>query len=144
MSLLFSRHCEYALQAVSYLALKPPGTMTSSKEMTGRLKIPYHFLGKILQDLVYKGLLVSSKGPLGGFALASAPEHIALIQVVEAIDGREFANRCVMGFPDCSGKRPCAAHAHWAPIRERINAMLAGESIAELAKSMKKPMLHQK
>jgi Rrf2 family iron-sulfur cluster assembly transcriptional regulator len=144
MSLLFSRQCEYALQAVSYLALKPPGTMTSIKEIAKRLNIPYHFLGKILQDLVYKGLLSSQKGPLGGFALAAAPDTMALAQIVEAVDGEEFAGRCVMGFPQCSGERPCAVHSQWGPIRERIRAMLAGENIAEMAKSMKKPTLQSR
>lgn len=141
MSLLFSRPCEYALQAVSYLALKPPGTLTSSKEITQRLNIPYHFLGKILQNLVYKGVLVSQKGPLGGFALAAAPEHITLFRIVEAIDGKDFSNRCVMGFPECSGKQPCAVHTRWAPLREGIRSMLVSKSIAEMAKIMKKPAL---
>ncbi|TSA17463.1 hypothetical protein D4R75_12225 [bacterium] len=34
MSVLFSRQCEYALQAVMYLALKPEREMTSIKELT--------------------------------------------------------------------------------------------------------------
>lgn len=67
MSLIFSRQCEYALQAVLYLALRPEGEMTSIKEMTDKLGIPYHFLAKILQDLSKKGLLSSLKGPTGGF-----------------------------------------------------------------------------
>jgi Rrf2 family iron-sulfur cluster assembly transcriptional regulator len=144
MSILFSRQCEYALQAVSYLALKPTGTMTSIKEITKLLNIPCHFLAKILQDLVYKGLLVSQKGPLGGFALATAPENITLFHVVEAIDGKDFSSRCVMGFPECSSGRPCAVHARWASIREGILAMLVSQSIAEMAKSMKKPALQKK
>ncbi len=144
MSILFSRQCEYALQAVSYLALKPTGTMTSIKEITKLLNIPYHFLAKILQDLVYKGLLVSQTGPLGGFALAVAPEHTTLFRIVEAIDGKDFSNRCVMGFPKCSGKSPCAVHLQWAPIREGILAMLKNQSIAEMARSMKKPALQKR
>jgi len=51
MSVLFSRQCEYALQAAMYLALKPEGVMTSIRELTRRINIPYHFLAKILQSL---------------------------------------------------------------------------------------------
>lgn len=138
MSILFSRHCEYALQAVSYLALQPKGRMASIKEMTKLLKIPYHFLAKILQDLVYKGLLISQKGPGGGFALATVPEKITLFHIVEAIDGTDFANRCVMGFSECSGKNPCAAHERWKELRENIYSMLFSESIAEMVREMKK------
>ena len=51
VSILFSRRCEYALQAVSYLALQTSDTLVSIKEVSEQLGIPYHFLGKTLQDL---------------------------------------------------------------------------------------------
>lgn len=139
MSLIFSRQCEYALQAVLYLALKPAGQMTSIKELTRALKIPYHFLGKILQDLTRKGLLASHKGPTGGFSLDMPAKDITLFHIVDAIDGADFTRTCVLGFPECSGKNPCAAHEQWAGLREGIYQMLVGRNIAEMAKAMRKP-----
>jgi len=139
MSIIFSRRCEYALQAVSYLALQPAGKRTSIKELARKLKIPYYFLAKIFQDLTYKKLLVSQKGPSGGFALSLPADKITLFHIVEAIDGSGFANKCVMGFPKCSGKSPCAVHTHWARMREGIYSMLVSENIAEMAKAMKRP-----
>jgi len=139
VSIIFSRQCEYALQAVTYIALKPPGEMTSIKELAKKLDIPYHFLAKILQDLVYKGLLTSQKGPTGGFALGMPAKDITLFHIVEAIDGVGFTNRCVLGFPECSGKNPCAVHEQWAGLRDGIYQMLVGRNIAEIAKEMRKP-----
>lgn len=139
MSIIFSRQCEYALQAVTYLALKPVGDKTSIKELTKKLDIPYHFLGKILQDLVYKGLLISQKGPTGGFALGLPARDITLFHIVEAIDGSGFTTNCVLGFPDCSGKNPCAVHDAWSGHREGIYQMLVNRNIAEMAHAMKKP-----
>jgi len=139
MSIIFSRQCEYALQAVSYLALQPAGKKTSIRALSRKLKIPYHFLAKILQNLTYKKLLVSQKGPSGGFALALSPDRITLFHIVEAIDGIDFSKKCVMGFSECSGKSPCAVHKHWAKMREGIYSMLVSENIAEMVKAMKKP-----
>jgi Rrf2 family iron-sulfur cluster assembly transcriptional regulator len=139
MSIIFSRQCEYALQAVSYLALQPAGNMTSIKELSKKLKIPYHFLAKILQDLSYKKILLSQKGPSGGFALALSPKKITLLDIVDAIDGDDLTRRCVMGFSQCSGKSPCAVHVDWEQLREGIHSMLAKKSIAEMAKGMKRP-----
>jgi Rrf2 family protein len=138
MSLIFSRQCEYALQAVTYLALRPEGEKTSIKELTGRLDIPYHFLAKILQDLTRKGLLISLKGPTGGFALATRPEKITLFQIVEAIDGEGFAKNCVMGLSECSGRNPCALHERWAGIRDEIVGMLSSRNIAQVSEGMGK------
>ena len=102
MSVLFSRECEYAL--------RPADEFTPIKELTAKLDIPYHFLAKILQKLTRKGILFSLKGPTGGFRLADEPEKITLFQIVEVIDGNTLVTSCIMGFPECSGKNPCAVH----------------------------------
>ena len=139
MSILFSRQCEYALQAVMYLALKPEGERTSIKELTRKINIPYHFLAKILQDLTYKGLLMSQKGPTGGFALGKPAKDITLFQIVEAIDGTDVTSKCVLGFPECSGKNPCAVHEKWTGLRDEIHVMLVDKNITQMAREMKRP-----
>jgi Rrf2 family iron-sulfur cluster assembly transcriptional regulator len=139
MSLLFSRQCEYALQAVSYLAIQPEGKLTSIKELTGQLHIPYHFLGKILQQLAQKGILISRKGHDGGFALAESPEKMTLLIIIEAIDGTNFRHQCIMGFPECSGEHPCAVHARWETARNDIFDSFSKKNLAEMAREMNKP-----
>ena len=122
-----------------YLALKPEGGHTSIRELAKKIQIPYHFLAKILQNLANKRLLVSQKGPTGGFALARPPKDITLFEIVEAIDGLGFAKNCVLGFPECSGKNPCAVHDTWGELREKLRASLMNRSIAQMAREMKKP-----
>jgi Rrf2 family transcriptional regulator, iron-sulfur cluster assembly transcription factor len=139
MSILFSRQCEYALQAVSYLALHPPGKLISIKELTHRLKIPYHFLGKILQDLAQKQLLISHKGHNGGFALATLPEKITLYTIIEAIDGSDFKHQCIMGFSECSSEYPCAVHTQWEKSRDEMYELLSKKNIAEMALEIHRP-----
>ncbi|HEX7572847.1 MAG TPA: Rrf2 family transcriptional regulator [Bacteroidota bacterium] len=139
MSLIFSRQCEYALQAVVFLALQKEGERVSIKDLTKKLDIPYHFLAKIFQDLSRKGLLESLKGPGGGFSLGMAARDITLFHIVEAIDGVDFTQKCVMGFAECSGKHPCAVHEKWAALRDGIYSMLVSKDVAQLAMEMKKP-----
>jgi len=138
MSVLFSRQCEYALQAVMFLALKEEGQRTSIRELTEKFQIPYHFLAKILQDLTYKGLLKSQKGPTGGFALAKSAKEITLFDIIDAIDGSGFTQNCILGFPECGGKNPCAVHEKWGSMREELRLMLASKNVAQMAKEMKK------
>jgi len=139
MSIIFSRQCEYALQAVLYLALKPQSDLTSIRELTKQLDIPYHFVAKILQDLTRKGLLVSHKGPAGGFGLGMPSKDITLLQIVESIDGLSFMKNCVFGFPNCDKDHSCAVHSQWEEIRSKIQNMLATKSIYEMAMETKKP-----
>ena len=139
MSIIFSRECEYALQAVMYLALKKPDDIVSIKEITDTLRIPFHFVAKILQTLTHEGLLVSHKGPAGGFALALPAQQITLLQVIEAIDGDRFMHDCVLGYDRCSTENPCALHEQWSQSKEGIVAMLSGKNVAEMAGRTKKP-----
>jgi DNA-binding IscR family transcriptional regulator len=64
---------------------------------------------------------------------------ITLFHIVEAIDGVDFTRSCVLGFPECSSKNPCAAHEKWAGLRDGIYAMLVTKNIAQMANEMKKP-----
>ncbi len=139
MSIIFSRQCEYALQAILYLALKPQGEKTSIKELTDHLGLPYHFAAKIFQALSRKGLLVSTKGSRGGFSLGKPAEEITFYHIVEAVDGVAFLNGCILGFAECSSEHPCPLHEKWATMREEFRIMLISKSILQLAGDMNKP-----
>ena len=67
--MIYSRSAEYAIRAFVHLAQVPEGKYAMVKNIAEQEDIPAHFLAKILQQLARKGLLRSSKGPTGGFAL---------------------------------------------------------------------------
>ena len=136
MSLIFSRQCEYALQAVLYMSAQPKGRFTNISEISERLDIPMPFLGKTLQLLVKGKILSSLKGPYGGFRLERDPNDITLFNVVDAIDGTLFMTSCVLGFPECSSKNPCPIHSEWGRLRDSIYNMLANKTIADLSKEI--------
>ncbi len=138
MGLIFSRQCEYAIQAVLYLALREPGEWASIKEITSHLRTPAHFLAKILQVLRKKKILKSLKGPTGGFALAKPADEIKLLDVVRAIDGDDLFEKCAMGFPECSLENPCALHEHWKQLKTGLERILDTQGVAEVAHEMKR------
>jgi len=138
MSTIFSRQCEYAIQAILFLALKEDDKMTSIRELTQKFDIPYHFLAKILQNLTHRGFLKSSRGSSGGFSLAKPASEITLLEIVSAIDGTKIRESCIMGFPDCSDTTRCALHDYWAKAREEIFSVLEQKTIDHMAKAMKK------
>ena len=136
MSLIFSRQCEYALQAVLYMSAQPKERYTNINEISERLGIPMPFLGKTLQLLVKGKVLSSLKGPNGGFRLEKNPHEITLFSVVDAIDGTDFMTSCVVGFPECSSKNPCPVHSEWGQLRDRVYQMLANKTISDISKEI--------
>ncbi len=132
MTVIFSKKCEYGVQAVLYLAAQKGGIPMSADEISKVLKIPKEFISKILRDLKESRLIYSSRGKSGGFGLAKDPANMKLIDVVEAIDGLEMFNSCILGFPECTPKAPCPIHNIWDALRIEVYDMLTAETLDKL------------
>ena len=132
MTVIFSKKCEYGLQAVLFLAAGQTGEVIPAEEIANKLNIPKEFVSKILQNLTESGLVYSKKGKSGGFGLAKAPELIRLIDIIAAIDGLGIFNSCVLGFPNCSPQHPCPLHDKWGALRTNAYNMLTDQTLDQL------------
>jgi Rrf2 family protein len=81
-----SHACGYALLPLEYLAGHGGGPAAAHRIAEAR-GVSAGFLAKALQPLVRAGLLLSLKGPNGGFRLARPASRVTLLEVVEAVDG---------------------------------------------------------
>jgi len=134
--MIYSRSSEYAIRAFVHLAQVPDGRYAMVKNIAESEEIPAHFLAKILQQLARKGLLRSSKGPTGGFALRVDAADIRLLDIVEALDGLAPYQQCASGLSECNDDMPCSMHDSWVALRSRIMDYLGKNSIADLAKAL--------
>ena len=132
MTVLFSKKCEIGLQSVLYLSTEEEGELFNSKQVSERVKQPKEFVSKVLQILTSSGIVGSKKGKNGGFFLAKPANKIRLIEIVEAIDGREVFEKCVLGFPECGDAHPCPVHNTWGKIRDEAYNMLMTETLEDL------------
>src|SRR3954452_11789463 len=134
--MIYSRSAEYAIRAFVHLAQVPEGKYAMVKNIAEQEEIPAHFLAKILQQLARKGLLRSSKGPTGGFALRVPAEEVRLVGIVEALDGLTPYPQWASGLFECSDDMPCPMHDSWKALRSRIMDYLGRNTIADLAKAL--------
>jgi Rrf2 family transcriptional regulator, iron-sulfur cluster assembly transcription factor len=136
---MLSNTSKYAIRAVIYLALKGDDNIKIGiKEISKELDIPTPFLGKILQSLAKHKLLVSTKGPHGGFGLGKDASEISLMDVVEVIDGIDNFNSCLLGLKDCTeDNRHCPIHHNFATIRDELKSLFQSENIGAIAKHIR-------
>ncbi|MFA8341764.1 MAG: Rrf2 family transcriptional regulator [Rhodothermaceae bacterium] len=137
MTVIFSKKCELGLQAVLFLSAQNQSMRFNASEISKNLKVPKEFVSKVLQLLTYKGIVGSQKGKNGGFFLAKKPEDVKLIEIVEAIDGLDMFNNCVLGFKDCGCGNPCPVHNKWGKLRDKTFKMLSEEDLGQLLKKTK-------
>ena len=139
MTVIFSKKCELALQAVLFLSIKQDQVILNAHEVSEELKVPKEFVSKMLQILTESEIVGSKKGKNGGFYLAKHPRQIKLIEIVESIDGSAVFNNCVLGFPNCGTDHPCPVHDKWGKIRDDAFKMLSEETLEQLKeKTIKK------
>src|ERR1035438_6966076 len=134
--MIYSRTAEYAIRAFVNLAQVQDGKYAMVKNIAEQEDIPAHFLAKILQQLARKGLLRSSKGPTGGFALRVPAADVKLWDIVEALDGMSQYTACASGLSECSDEMPCSMHDSWVALRTRIIDYLERNTIADLVKAL--------
>ena len=83
-----TRASSYALHAVAYMATqKQQDKPVASHHIAQARGIPERFLLKVLKPLVSARVLLSIKGPNGGYRLARPASNITLLEVLEAVDG---------------------------------------------------------
>ena len=132
--LRLSKKADYALIAMKHLARTSPGTQsTSAREIAENYDIPIELLAKVLQRLVRTGLLVSTQGTRGGYALGRAAKSISVADVIQAIDGPLTVTACSTENSDCEQYQKCSIRDPLWQIRERIVAALGTVTLSEMA-----------
>jgi Rrf2 family protein len=82
-----SRASIYAVYALVYLAGAEPGKPSASHAIAQAVGMPERFLLKVLVALGRARLVLSLRGPFGGYRLARPAKDISLLDVVEAVEG---------------------------------------------------------
>ncbi|TVR77888.1 MAG: Rrf2 family transcriptional regulator [Saprospirales bacterium] len=131
---MFSKACEYSIKAVIYLATRSEQNQRARlPEIAEAIGSPEAFTAKILQELARKKLLISVKGPKGGFELNGDADEISLYKIVEIMDGDSLFHGCALGFKKCSDVHPCPVHNKFKAIRDHLTGVLLTTSIKEAA-----------
>src|SRR5437763_2103117 len=82
-----TRASSYALHAVAFMAVQKHDRPVASHNIAQARGIPERFLLKVLKPLVSARVLLSIKGPNGGYRLARKPDDITMLEILEAVDG---------------------------------------------------------
>ncbi|GAB5445976.1 Fe-S cluster assembly transcriptional regulator IscR [Gymnodinialimonas sp.] len=76
----------YAMVAMADLALQKDDTLTPLSELSQRQNVSLPYLEQLFVKLRRAGLVVSVRGPGGGYRLARAASEIRVVEIFEAVD----------------------------------------------------------
>ncbi|KEO75819.1 RrF2 family transcriptional regulator [Anditalea andensis] len=132
---MVSRRCEYGIRASILIARESlKGNRINLRLISDKIGSPLGYTTKILQSLSNEGILLSRRGPKGGFEIApEAMETINFHGIIMALDGGQIYSSCGLGLSECSEDHPCPIHEHFNLVRADLNAMVKKANLLQLA-----------
>jgi Rrf2 family protein len=118
--LRISRKIDYGLRAMIYLASISPDAVVPFREIARQMIVPEDFLAKILKTLVDQGLVKSTRGPHGGYALGKPASEISFLEVIEAVEGPIAINVCLDDVDPCAKAAFCTMVEVWREGQDKM------------------------
>jgi Rrf2 family protein len=132
-----SARTDYAIRALLMLAEQAhvagsSGSPVSADALARRQALPRKFLEVILGDLRRAGIVVSQRGPTGGYLLSRPAAQISLGDIFRAVDGPLAEVRGLR--PHETSYDGVAQHLPvvWVAVRASLRRVLDGTSLQEL------------
>lgn len=121
----------YAVTAMIDLTLHAQNKPISLAEISGRQSISLSYLEQLFSKLRHSGLVISVRGPGGGYRLAIPSEEIFVAQIINAVNESIDTTSC-QGKGDCQGGDICLTHSLWQDLSVQIHEFLNGISLDDL------------
>ena len=125
----------YAVMAMTDLAGHGAERPVPLAEIAERQQLSLAYLEQLFARLRRRGLVVSSRGPGGGYRLARAAAETNVAEVVMAVDEPLKATRC-SGHGSAGGcmkgGAKCLTHDLWEETGHQIHSYLSSVSLADV------------
>jgi Rrf2 family protein len=131
---------DYSLKALIMLAERLPSAQPLRvEEIAATQGIPENYLRRLLIELKRGGLVLSQKGPSGGYMLARQPAKITMADVVQTIEGDYVPVECLEDGANspCRKDDTCAMRAVWRDVRDAVVGILTATTLQALAERRK-------
>lgn len=132
----------YAVMAMTDLAGHADRPCVSLGEIAERQQLSVAYLEQLFACLRRRGLVVSARGPGGGYRLAKPADATTIADVVTAVDEPLRATRCSGrdGLVGCMrGGARCLTHDLWEETGRQIHDYLASVSLADVLNGRLRP-----
>ena len=121
----------YAVTAMLDIAMRHERGVVALAEVATRQGLSLAYLEQLFAQLRRRDLVVSTRGPGGGYALSRSPAAISVAQIIDAIDENIDTTLCG-GNKNCAADAPCLTHYLWAELGDRIRNFLSGVTLGDL------------
>jgi Rrf2 family iron-sulfur cluster assembly transcriptional regulator len=121
----------YAVTAMLDIAIHSNNGPVSLSDISSRQNISLSYLEQLFSKLRRNDLVVSVRGPGGGYRLSRELEAIYVAEIVDAVNESVDATECG-GKGDCQEGLTCLTHHLWQDLSAQIHTFLSAISLQSL------------
>ncbi|WP_405419337.1 Fe-S cluster assembly transcriptional regulator IscR [Marinobacter flavimaris] len=121
----------YAVTAMLDLALHGDQGPVSLADISARQEISLSYLEQLFSRLRRQKLVVSIRGPGGGYRLSRPAADLYIAEVVDAVSESLDTTRCG-NKGDCQNGEKCLTHHLWSDLSDQIHQFLSEISLGDL------------
>lgn len=120
----------YALRVMADIAENEKYGAVSAKDIALRQNISKKYLEQILTMLTKSGLLITSRGNVGGYRLSKKPDDYIVGDILRATEGDLKPLNCLSA--GCDRISECKTRDFWAGLDKAISEYVDGKTLADL------------
>lgn len=121
----------YAVTAMLDLALHGQSGPVSLAEISARQEISLSYLEQLFSKLRRNDLVVSTRGPGGGYSVARKLSEVAVSEIIGAVNESVDATQCA-GKENCHSHGRCLTHDLWEGLSAQIEEFLSSVSLQDM------------
>ncbi len=129
--LRMSKLTDYGTMVLAELATHGRGLSTAS-QLADATHLTLPTVSKLLKSLAHSGLVVSTRGVQGGYALARPAATISAAEILDALEGPVALTDCSSSSGSCELESFCRVGTAWQRVNHSIRRALEGISLADL------------
>tara|TARA_B100000029_G_scaffold509858_1_gene599961 strand:- start:184 stop:624 length:441 start_codon:yes stop_codon:yes gene_type:complete len=124
----------YAVMAMADLAKNNAKKPINLTEISLRQGISLSFLEQLFLKLKKNNLVLSARGPNGGYVLSKEPDEIKLSSIINAVDEKIKTVKCKKeSKKGCNGKLiKCITHDLWDDLESHINDFFERNTLKDI------------
>ena len=126
---------EYGVICALHLAKRAGEGPVTGRDIAAREKLPVDYVEQILLRLRRAGIVKSTRGARGGYALARQPEAVSVRDVIAASELETFDLHCLTHPVEeerCSASHACSIRPVWVMLQQKIDNVLDSVRLSDL------------
>ena len=127
-----NKKMEYALMALRLISNRAPNELTTAKEVSEQMHIPFDVTARVLQALSSRGLLKAEYGVSGGYFLARPLNEVSIHDLTEMLEGHTSLTKCLGTDEPCEISETCNIVSPISVLNNKVQEFYKSVSLHEV------------